>query len=216
MERRASRAPARKIDVETSVGLGRLWFDDVPADVAASARLVLGHGAGGGMSSRDLDVLARRLPPEGIAVVRFEQPWAVAGRVAGRPAVVDTAWAEAVGPLVDDLPTWFGGRSTGARVACRTATTLGAAGVIAIAFPLSPPGRANVSRFDELAAAGVPTVVIQGERDTFGRPADFPPGAYTMVPVPHADHGMRVLKGQDQGAVLDLIVATVLAALRAS
>lgn len=203
----------RKVDVETSVGPGRLWFDDVPSGVARTARLVLGHGAGGGMASRDLDLVARRLPAEGIAVVRFEQPWAVAGKVAGRPAVVDAAWSEAVGPLVDDVPTWFGGRSTGARVACRTASALGAAGVVAIAFPLSPPGRRNISRFDELAGSGVPTVVIQGERDTFGRPDEFPPGDHTMVAVPNADHGMRVLKGQDQAAALEVVVTTVLGAI---
>jgi uncharacterized protein len=207
--------PTRRIDVETSVGAGRLWFDDVPEGVTTTARLVLGHGAGGSIASRDLDLLSRRLPPAGISVVRFEQPWAVAGKVAGRPPVVDAAWSDAVGPLVDDVPTWFGGRSTGARVACRTASALGAAGVVAIAFPLSPPGRPHISRFDELAAAAVPTVVLQGERDTFGRPADFPAGDYTMVPVPNADHGMRVLKGQDQAVVLDLIVTTVLHVIRA-
>lgn len=209
----AHRQP-RKVDVETSVGPGRLWFDDVPEGVATTARLVLGHGAGGGVASRDLDLLSRRLPAEGIAVVRFEQPWAIAGKVAGRPSVVDAAWTDAVGPLVDDVPTWFGGRSTGARVACRTASALGAAGVVAIAFPLSPPGKRNVSRFDELAGSGVPTVVVQGERDTFGRPDEFPPGDHTMVPVPNADHGLRVLKGQDQVAALDILVEAVLGALR--
>jgi len=200
----------RIVDVETSVGLGRIWFDDPPGEIAPRARLVLGHGAGGGVQSRDLDLLARRLPPEGIAVVRFEQPWAVAGKVAGRPAVVDAAWSDAIGPLVDEVPTWFGGRSTGARVACRTAAALGAVGVVAIAFPLHPPGRQHISRFDELSACRVPTVVLQGTRDTFGRPEDFPSGAHTVIPVPGADHGMRVLKGQDQGAALDLVAATTL------
>lgn len=209
-----ARAATRTVEVQTSAGIGRLWFDDVPADTAPTARLVLGHGAGGGVASRDLDLLARRLPAEGIAVVRFEQPWAVAGRVAGRPAVVDAAWSDAVGSLVDDVPTWFGGRSTGARVACRTAAALGAAGVIAIAFPLRPPGRPNVSRLDELVGSGVPTVVIQGERDTFGRPGDFPLGDYRMVPVRGADHGMRVLKGRDQSAALDVVVATALEVIR--
>jgi hypothetical protein len=94
-------------------------------------------------------------------------------------------------------------------VACRTARAVGAAAVVALAFPLHPPGRPERSRWDELAGAGVPTLVVQGDRDAFGRPSEFPPGEHEVVVVPHADHGMAVPKSQDQAAALDRVVTAV-------
>ncbi len=102
-------------------------------------------------------------------MVLVEQPWRVAGgRVAPRPATLDTAWVEILSGLRHAGPLVVGGRSAGARVACRTAVEVGAAGVLALAFPLHPPGRPEASRAEELADAGVPVLVVQGDVDPFG------------------------------------------------
>src|SRR5699024_5343942 len=109
-------------------------------------------------------------------VVRYEQPWRVAGRkIAPRPAALDAGWlaaTEQVAALAGRLPLIVGGRSAGARVACRTADTVGAAGVVCLAFPLHPPGRPERTRVAELLQATVPVLVLQGERDTFGTADD--------------------------------------------
>nr|WP_231747644.1 alpha/beta family hydrolase [Auraticoccus cholistanensis] len=156
--------------VTTGQGPGR-WFLDLPPATAPVALVLLGHGAGGGVDARDLHGLARWLPARGIAVARFEQPWRTAGRrVADRPPRLDEAWLEAVPPLraeVGEVPLVVGGRSAGARVACRTATVTGAAAVLCLSFPLHLPGR-DTSRLPELLAPAVPRVVLQGSRDPFG------------------------------------------------
>jgi len=180
-----------------------------PAD--ARATLVLGHGAGGGVEARDLAALAAALPAIGFAVVRVEQPWKVAGRrVAAPPRQLDAAWRAVLDQLALGKTLVVGGRSAGARVACRTAVDLGAAACLALAFPLHPPGRPEQSRVDELTGAGVPTLVVQGERDAFGRPQEFPPGT-EVHPVPHADHGFAVRKSAPvtQGDALRTLVAAV-------
>ena len=170
--------------------------------VAAAARpratLVLGHGAGGGVETADLQALARALPSEGVTVVRVEQPWRVAGRkVAAPPPTLDRAWLTVVPALDVQGPLLVGGRSAGARVACRTAVPLGAVGCLALAFPLHPPGNVDKSRLGELTGAGLPTLVVQGSRDAFGTPDDFPaslPAGTVVRAVPHADHSFRVAK----------------------
>ncbi len=102
-------------------------------------------------------------------------------------------------------------------MACRTAAELGAAGVLALAFPLHPPGRPEKSRAEELTGAGRPTLVVQGGRDPFGRPGEFPPptarAAYELVEVPHADHGFAVPKkaGPTQEETLEAITGAVAA-----
>ncbi len=199
--------------VDTPVGPARVTT--APAE-RPRATLVLGHGAGGGIEARDLVALAGRLPARGVAVIRVESPWRVAGRkVATPPPTLDTAWRavladlDAAGP---PGPVVVGGRSAGARVACRTALEVGAAGCLALAFPLHPPGRPEQSRLPELAGAGVPTLVLQGERDPFGGPGDFPPDQrYDVRPVPWADHGLRVPAAAPltQREALDLIVDSV-------
>ncbi len=132
-----------------------------------------------------------------------EQPWRVAGKkVAAAPKVLDEGWCGLWPALVEPgLPVVAGGRSAGARVACRTAAGLGAAGVLALAFPLHPPGRPEKSRAGELTGAGRPALVVQGGRDPFGRPEEFPPpGAqdpYELVEVAYADHGFAVPKKAD-------------------
>jgi predicted alpha/beta-hydrolase family hydrolase len=117
-----------------------------------------------------------------------EQPWRVRGRkVAERPPLLDEAWLAVLAELAG-APLVAGGRSAGARVACRTAAEVGADGVLCLAFPLHPPGRPERSRLPELEAVQVPVLVVQGDRDAFG----VPPGA---VLVPGADHGFRVARG---------------------
>ncbi len=158
------------------------------------ATLLLSHGAGGGIDAGDLEALARDLPRQGITVVLFEQPWRVAGRkVATAPPTLDAALTAAADFMRVRTPLVVGGRSAGARSAARTAKRLGAGGCLALSFPLHPPGRPEKSRLDELTGAGVPTLVVQGERDTFGNPDEFPPDVELTV-VPGGDHSFRVPK----------------------
>lgn len=163
------------VEVETPHGPGRLTIAE-PAGGSVRAVLALGHGAGGGIEAVDLVTLARLLPERGIAVARYEQPWRVAGkRVAARPAILDAGWLPAMAVLAErfpGVPSVTGGRSAGARVACRTASQVGAAGVLCLAFPLHPPGKPESSRLGELVEAGVPVLVVQGTRDPFGTTAD--------------------------------------------
>lgn len=178
--------------VETDAGPARITWHRAGRD----ARLVLavGHGAGGGIEARDLRALAAALPAHGVTVALVEQPWRVAGRkVAPAPKTLDVGW-RGVWPALTGpgQPVIAGGRSAGARVACRTAGELGARAVLALSFPLHPPGRPERSRADELLGAGVPTLVVQGGNDPFGRPGEFPEGAYELVEVPHGDHGLAV------------------------
>jgi predicted alpha/beta-hydrolase family hydrolase len=163
------------------------------------ATLLLGHGAGGGVESRDLQHLAQRLPRRGVTVVLVEQPWRVAGRkIAVRPQLLDQAFLAACDRQRPRTPLIVGGRSAGARVACRTAGQVGAAGVLALAFPLHPPGRPDRSRADELLAVGLPTLVVQGGRDPFGSPGElsvFRSRGRRVAVVPGADHGFSVRVG---------------------
>ncbi|MDK9494772.1 hydrolase [Streptomyces katrae] len=166
---------------------------------AAKLVLALGHGAGGGIEARDLQALAAALPARGVTVALVEQPWRVAGKkVAAAPKVLDEGW-RAVWPALErpGLPVVAGGRSAGARVACRTAAELGAAGVLALSFPLHPPGKPEKSRAEELLGAGRPVLVVQGGRDPFGRPEEFPAGDYELVEVDSGDHGFAVPKKAD-------------------
>ena len=156
------------------------------------ATLLLGHGAGGGIESPDLAALAADLPRQGVSVVRVEQPWRVAGkRIAPRPQVLDECFVAAANKLRVRTPLVVGGRSAGARSAARSAHALGASGYLALAFPLHPPGRPDRSRLPELEAVDLPTLVVQGERDTFGAPDEFPPDRELTV-IPGADHAFKV------------------------
>jgi len=178
-----------RLSVPTPHGEARLLRDRSRHPVAT---LLLGHGAGGGVEAPDLVALAVGLPRQGISVVRVEQPWRVAGRrVAPRPQVLDVCFVAAANRLRVRTPLVVGGRSAGARSAARTAHELGASGYLALAFPLHPPGRPERSRLPELEAVDLPTLVVQGERDAFGRPEEFPPDRELAV-VPGADHGFRV------------------------
>ncbi|MFD8673699.1 alpha/beta family hydrolase [Streptomyces seoulensis] len=179
--------------VETDAGTARVTWHHAP-----EPRLVLAvsHGAGGGIEARDLQALAAALPAHGVSVALVEQPWRVAGRkVAPAPKTLDTGWRGLWPALTrPGLPVIAGGRSAGARVACRTAAELGAHAVLALSFPLHPPGKPEKSRADELLGAGVPTLVVQGGNDPFGRPGEFPEGGFELVEVPFGDHSFAVPK----------------------
>jgi uncharacterized protein len=158
------------------------------------AALVLGHGAGGGIQSRDLVAATEAGLAEGLSVALVEQPYRVAGRRSPAPAKqLDAAWTAVVdrlrGDELRDLRLIVGGRSLGARVACRTVPTTDAIGVLCLAFPLQPPRRSSASRLPELDAVTVPTLVVQGESDPFGMPPARPP-LRTVVPVP-GNHSLR-------------------------
>ncbi|MDX2682075.1 alpha/beta hydrolase family protein [Streptomyces sp. NY05-11A] len=175
--------------------------------------LAVSHGAGGGIEARDLQALAAVLPGHGVSVALVEQPWRVAGKkVATAPKTLDVGW-RGIWPAVarPGLPVISGGRSAGARVACRTATELGAHAVLALGFPLHPPGRPEKSRADELLGAGAPTLVVQGGNDAFGKPGEFPEGAYELVEVPYGDHGFAVPKRASitQEQALEVVTASV-------
>ena len=195
--------------VPTPHGDARLHTDRSRHPIAT---LVLGHGAGGGPDSADLVALGRELPREGITVIRVEQPWRVAGRkIAPAPKTLDACLVAVADQLRPRTPLVLGGRSAGARSAARTAHHLGASGVLALAFPLHPPGRPESSRLEELTSVRVPTLVVQGENDAFGRPEEFPPDQRLVV-VPGADHGFKVPKRAELTAddVLGLVVESTL------
>jgi hypothetical protein len=158
------------------------------------ATLLLSHGAGGGIGAADLQALATELPRFGITVELLEMPWRVAGKkLAPRPAVLDECFLAVGQALRPRTPRVVGGRSAGARAAARCAQALHADGCLALAFPLHPPGKPEKSRLDELEGAGVTTLVVQGERDPFGRPEEFPQDVDLTV-VPLADHSFHVPK----------------------
>jgi predicted alpha/beta-hydrolase family hydrolase len=174
-------------EVETARGLARVHLDEGQCGL-----LVLGHGAGGGPDAPDLLAARDGAVSAGFSVARVEQPWRVAGkRVAEATQHLDTAWLAVVAQLHYEGPLVLGGRSSGARVACRTATQLNANAVLALAFPLVPPGR-TTSRAHELAMPTVPRLVVQGSRDAFGGPTRKR-GVRVHV-VDGADHSFAVRK----------------------
>jgi predicted alpha/beta-hydrolase family hydrolase len=185
-----------------------------PAD-EASAALVLGHGAAGGVTARDLVAVTNVAREMSVSVVLVEQPYRVAGRRSPAPAhQLDAAWTAVVDQLLAGelrgLRLIAGGRSSGARVACRTAAATGAVGVLCLAFPLQPPRRAAPapapSRLSELDAVTVPTLVVQGSRDAFGTP---PPGPQRTVVQVAADHSLKTDLDAVTAAVRDWLPVVV-------
>lgn len=177
-------------EIETPHGPARAHLHPVAEPVGA---LVLGHGAGGGVGARDLVAATEAATSTGLTVVLVEQPYRVAGRRSPAPATqLDAAWTAVVAELTEgDLagvgPLIVGGRSSGARVACRTAAATGAQAVLCLAFPVHPPGRPEKSRLEELDAVAVPTLVVQGGSDPFGMP---PPGRNREVVTVRGNHSL--------------------------
>jgi uncharacterized protein len=173
-------APAERI-IETPHGPARAFVHPVASPIGG---LVLGHGAGGGVSARDIVAVTNAALEASIAVALVEQPYRVAGRRSPAPAKqLDAAWIAVLGDLragpLAGVEVVTGGRSSGARVACRTAGATGAAGVLCLAFPLVPPRRRTAtepppSRIGELEGVEVPVLVIQGVSDPFGMPPAAP------------------------------------------
>jgi len=154
-----------------------------------AALLVLGHGAGGGVTAPDLVAATEAANEAGVSVALVEQPYRVAGRRSPAPAhQLDAAWIAVVEHLGDELPIIAGGRSAGARVACRTAVQVGAGAVLCLAFPVHPPGKPEKTRLDELDAVKVPTLVVQGDSDPFGMP---PPARRRKVIAISGNHSLR-------------------------
>lgn len=181
-------------EVPTPLGPARVLADG-PEEAVGT--LVLGGGAGGSVAAPDLTAVSAAAAGAGWRVLRVEQPWRVAGkRIAPAPVRLDAGWAAVLDHLREhgDLtgPLVLGGRSAGARVACRSAGAQGAAGVLALAFPLHPPGRPERSRAGELAAVAVPVLVVQGARDPFGGPDEVTTAApgVTVRGVP-GDHSLK-------------------------
>lgn len=177
-----------RLEIETPIGPA--WAD---IDSADARWLILGHGAGGSVDAPDLQAIRNAAVSAGLSVALITQPYRVAGKKAPPAAPrLDTAWLTVLAALRDRFQPErliVGGRSSGARVACRTATEVGADAVVALAFPLHPPGRPEKSRLDELELPTVPVLVVQGDRDAFGMP---PPGnGRTIVVIEGADHALR-------------------------
>lgn len=161
--------------VETVHGPAEVHWHPVQRPIGA---VVLGHGAGGGVGARDLQAAVRAANEVGVTAALVEQPYRVAGRRSQPPArQLDEAWTAVIEALragaLAGLPVVVGGRSAGARVACRTAAATGAVGVLCLAFPLVAPAR-RVSRQDELDAVDVRVLVVQGASDQFGVPSPAP------------------------------------------
>jgi hypothetical protein len=179
-----------RIEISTPYGPARA---ELHCAAEGGAAVLLGHGAGGGVGAPDLVAATRAATAAGVHVALVEQPYRVAGRRAPAPArQLDAAWltiAEDLGERwFPGLPLVFGGRSSGARVACRTAAEGQAVAVLCLAFPVFPPGRPDRSRQPELDAVEVPTLVVQGERDPFGRPAAAHHRELILVP---GDHSLK-------------------------
>jgi uncharacterized protein len=177
------------LEIETPHGLARVHLHQVGAPTGA---LVLGHGAGGGVEAPDLVAATKAASSAGLSVALMEQPYRVAGRRSPAPAKqLDAAWCAVVSELRSDLLSGIdflltGGRSAGARVACRTAADTGSRGVVCLAFPLHPPGRPEKTRLDELDALDVPALIVQGESDPFGMPPESPNRTVIRVPGTHS------------------------------
>ena len=183
-------------EIDTPHGPARAHVSAVDAP---RALLVLGHGAGGGVTAPDLVTAAEEAVKAQVSVALVEQPYRVAGRKSPAPAhQLDAAWLAVVDALRGEAPVLCGGRSSGARVACRTATDAAAVGVLCLAFPLHPPGRPEKTRLGELEAVEVPVLIVQGESDPFGMPPAGP--GRTVVKI-KGNHSLASDMGTLGGAV---------------
>jgi predicted alpha/beta-hydrolase family hydrolase len=194
-----------QLDIQTPVGPGLAEIERPSG--RPRGLLVLGHGAGGGVDAPDLRAARAAALRIGVAVARVTQPYRVDGRRSPAPApTLDTAWTASIAAIrtqrgMRTLPLVCGGRSSGARVACRTADALGTVGVVCLAFPVHPPGRPEKSRLEELEQPTVPVLVVQGDRDAFGMPPDAT--GRTIVVIEGADHSLK----RDAAGIGDAVAA---------
>jgi predicted alpha/beta-hydrolase family hydrolase len=203
--------PVPRIEIETPTGTA--WADLELARTSPGL-FMIGHGAGGSVEAPDLLAVRDSLLAAGVSVARITQPYRVAGRKAPAPiARLDEAWLAVTSALgkrrgLKGLPIVHSGRSSGARVACRCAAASGAVAVVALAFPVHPPGKPEKSRVDELLAVEVPVLVVQGDRDAFCQlPSDlFVAGQRELVTIAGADHSLK----KNPGAVAEAVTAFVL------
>ncbi len=198
------------IELPTSAGPATV---ELTRPVQPAALVLLTHGAGAGVRTVDLIAVRDALVADGVAVGLVTQPYRVAGRGAPpAPVRQDPIWLEIVTTVrrrrgLARVPLVLGGRSNGARVACRTAAAAGARGVIALAFPLHPPGRPEKSRVAELDATTGPVLIVQGDRDPFGMP---PPGPdRRVVVIPRADHSLTRDVDAVAGAVATFVASVI-------
>jgi uncharacterized protein len=194
------------VKIDTPTGPARAHLHEA---ASPSVALVLGHGAGGGVEAPDLIAARDAALEEGVSVALVEQPYRVAGRRAPAPAKrLDEAWVAVMehlrGKELEGLSLIAGGRSLGARVACRTVVETGAAAVLCLAFPLLPPRRNKPpqSRLPELEAVPLPVLVVQGESDRFGMP---PEGTKRKVVKVRGDHGLKADPEAIAGAVREWV-----------
>jgi hypothetical protein len=201
--------------MEQAVGMGlELAGAEVELDRprGASALLVLTHGAGGGVATRDVLAVRDAATAAGIAVALVTQPYRVAGRrTPPAPGPQDAAWLDVIAALrkrrgLARLPLFVGGRSNGARLAARTADRVGATGVVAMAYPLHPPGKPERSRLDELETATCPVLVVQGDRDPFGMPPAAP--GRTVEVIAGADHALRKELARIAALIVSFVTST--------
>src|SRR5690349_19348803 len=197
------------IELETPHGPARAHVNEAEEPVAV---LVLGHGAGGGVGAPDLKAAPEPALAVNVTTILVEQPYRVAGRKSAAPAAqLDAAWKAVIEQLpIEGLPLYVGGRSSGARVACRTSGAVGATGVLCLAFPLHPPGRPEKTRLPELEQVTVPVLIVQGESDPFGMPPEAPNRTVVRLKGNHSlksdVRGLRAavsgfLRGGDDGDV---------------
>jgi len=182
--------PVSSREIETPHGPARVHVD-APRD--PRGLIALGHGAGGGVGAPDLVRAELEARKAGLATALVEQPYRVAGRRSPAPAKnLDAAWIAVIEELrvsvLADGPLITGGRSSGARVACRTAAHTDSDAVLCLAFPEHPPGKPEKSRQDELDALEVPVLVVQGESDPFGMPTG---GGRREIVAIKGNHGLK-------------------------
>jgi uncharacterized protein len=199
------------VQIDTPSGPARA---KVHGAIKSPGAVVLGHGAGGGIEAPDLAAASDAALSQDFTVALVEQPYRVAGRRSPASAKrLDAAWIAVIEHLMTnelkDLPLIVGGRSLGARVACRTVERTGAIAILCLAFPLLPPRRGDKppqSRLPELDAVSVPVLVVQGESDRFGMPPEGPDRKVVEVP---GDHGLKADTEAVAAAVGDWLPAVV-------
>ena len=176
---------------------------DGPAD--APLRLLLAHGAGAPMDSPFMAAMATGLAERGWQVLRFEFPYMAKRRLSGRGSAPDRlpklleAFREQVALAGAGAPLLIGGKSMGGRIASllvdELAASAGVRGCLCLGYPFHPPGKPLKLRTEHLAGLVSPTLILQGERDSFGKPAEVETYALSTAIqlewIPAGDHSFK-------------------------